>query len=215
MGAIAELQKKIGVNADGDFGSLSAKAFMKHFQLSAEQAAHFLGQCHHETGGFSVFSENLNYSATGLERIFRSDLDSNKDRVLSTAEKLKAIQLARKPEAIANFVYANQNGNGNEANGDGWKFRGRGALQTTGKANYKALSDHLGKPEIMINPDLVATEYAFESAMFYFEKNRLWVKCLVMSDEVINKVSKVINGGTNGLEDRRKLTKMYYKMLTN
>jgi putative chitinase len=215
MEAVKLLQSKIGVNPDGDFGSKTAKAFMEHFQLSPEQAAHFLGQCHHETGGFDIFSENLNYSATGLERIFKYDLDKNRDKVLSPNEKLKALQLARKPEAIANFVYANQNGNGDEASGDGWKYRGRGALQTTGKANYLAFSKEYKVPEVMDKPELLASLYAFESALFYFKNRRLWVKALVMTDGAITLISKLINGGTNGLDDRRKLTKMYYKMLTS
>lgn len=215
MEAVKLLQSKIGVTPDGDFGPATAKAFMEHFKLSAEQAAHFLGQCHHESGGFEIFSENLNYSAAGLERIFKYDFDRDRNKTLSNAEKLKAIQLARKPEAIANFVYANQNGNGNEASGDGWKFRGRGALQTTGRANYLAFSKEYGVPEVMEKPELLASLYAFESALFYFKNRRLWVKALVLTEGSINLISKLINGGTNGLEDRRKLTKMYYKMLTS
>ena len=94
-------------------------------------------------------------------------------------------------------------GNGDEASGDGWKFRGRGALQLTGKSNYQAFSDYLKKPEIMTNPDLVATEYSFESAIFFFDRNKLWDIC----DKGVNKdtilaLTKRINGGTHGLADR-------------
>jgi putative chitinase len=106
-------------------------------------------------------------------------------------------------------------GNGNEASKEGWTFRGRGALQTTGKSNYQSFSDYLKKPEIMTNPDLVATDYAFESAMFFFDKNKLWSICdKGVSDATILSLTKRINGGTNGLEDRASLTKRYYKWLT-
>jgi putative chitinase len=106
-------------------------------------------------------------------------------------------------------------GNGNEASQEGWLFRGRGALQTTGKGNYKAFSEHLGKPEILTNPDLVATDFSFESAIFFFDKNKLWA----IADKGINNaailaITKKINGGTNGLDDRNSLTKRYYSWLT-
>jgi putative chitinase len=99
-------------------------------------------------------------------------------------------------------------GNGNEASGDGWKYRGRGALQLTGKANYKAFADYLGKqPEIMETPDLVATTYAFESAMFFFDKNKLWSICdQGVNEAAILALTKRINGGTNGLDHRKVLT---------
>ncbi len=119
---------------------------------------------------------------------------------------------ARQPEKIANRVYASRMGNGNEASGDGFKFRGRGALQLTGKDNYKAFSDYLKKPEIMTNPDLVATTYSFESAMFFFDKNKLWSICdQGINDAAILALTKRINGGTHGLEDRNQKTKKYYE----
>lgn len=213
--SLEKFQLKIGTKDDGDFGPGTLKKAMEFFKLTKEQAAHFFGQTAHETGGFKVFSENLNYSAAGLERIFKNDLDKDRNKLLSTSEKLKAIQLARKPEAIANFVYANQNGNGNEASGDGWKFRGRGALQTTGRANYKAFSDYLKNPLIMENPDLVADDFAFESALFFFQKNKLWSICdKGITDESITQLTKRINGGVNGLNERMELTKKYYSWLT-
>jgi putative chitinase len=105
-------------------------------------------------------------------------------------------------------------GNGAEASGDGWKYRGRGALQLTGKANYKAFSDYLKNPLIMEQPDLVAGELAFESAMFFFDKNKLWEIC----DKGVNKdtilaLTKRINGGTHGLADREEKTIKYYGWL--
>jgi putative chitinase len=213
--SLEKFQLKIGTKDDGDFGPGTLKKAMEFFKLTKEQAAHFFGQTAHETGGFKVFSENLNYSASGLERIFKNDLDKDRNKLLSTSEKLKAVQLARKPEAIANFVYANQNGNGNEVSGDGWKFRGRGALQTTGRANYKAFSDYLKNPLIMENPDLVADDFAFESALFFFEKNKLWSICNKgITDESITQLTKRVNGGVNGLKERIELTKKYYSWLT-
>ena len=104
-------------------------------------------------------------------------------------------------------------GNGDEASGDGYKFRGRGALQTTGRANYQALANSLGKQEIMTNPDLVMTDYAFEAALFFFETNKLWSICDSLTNDSITKLSKRINGGTNGLSERISLTNRYYSWL--
>ncbi len=103
-------------------------------------------------------------------------------------------------------------GNGDEKSGDGWKFRGRGALQLTGKNNYTAFAQYLGKPEIMTNPDLVATEFAFESAMFFFDRNKLWTICdRGINDAAILALTRRINGGTIGLSHRNELTKKYYE----
>lgn len=198
------LQQKIGTTPDGSFGPATLKAAMKYYKLTPIRAAHFFGQISHETGGFTVFTENLNYSATGLKTTFAKYFPSN-----------LADLYARQPIKIASRVYANRMGNGDEASREGYLFRGRGALQTTGKENYKKFSTAIGKPEIMDNPDLVASEYAFESAKFFFDNAKLWDKCdLGVDDKTITAVSKVINGGTNGLEDRISLTKRYYKWLT-
>ena len=210
--SLKELQIKIGAKPDGEFGKETLTKAAKHFNLSPVRAAHFFGQVAHETGGFTLFEENLNYSKERLLTIFKSDFDTNKDRKLSPTEIKVAEMLARKPEQIANFVYANQNGNGGVSSGDGWKFRGRGAIQLTGRSNYEAFSKYLNKPEIMTNPDLVATEYSFESAIFFFDKNKLWSIC----DKGVNKSSilaltKKINGGINGLNDREIKTYKYYQ----
>jgi putative chitinase len=103
-------------------------------------------------------------------------------------------------------------GNGDEKSGDGWKFRGRGAIQLTGKDNYSQFAKHIGKPEIMTNPDLVATEYSFESALFFFEKNKLWSICdQGVNEAAILALTKRVNGGTHGLEDRKAKTLKYYE----
>jgi putative chitinase len=124
------------------------------------------------------------------------------------------------PEKIASRVYGNRMGNGNEASKDGWNFRGRGALQLTGKDNYKAFSEYLHKPEIMTNPDLVATDFVFESALFFFDRNHLWDLCNIVDDTSILKLSKAINlGNPNspstpiGLDDRKVKTLKYYEYL--
>lgn len=201
--SLVALQKKIGVTADGAFGPGTLKAAMAFYKMTPVRAAHFFAQTAHESGNFKAFSENLNYSADGLQKIFGKYFDA-----------ASAAKAARNPEKIANRVYANRMGNGNEASGDGWKYRGRGALQLTGKDNYKAFADYLKKPEIMDNPDLVATEYSFESAIFFFEKNKLWAICdQGVGDAAITALTKRINGGTHGLDDRKEKTKKFAAMV--
>ena len=202
--SLKSLQAKIGVAADGAFGPGTLKAAMAYYKMTPERAAHFFAQTAHESGNFKAFAENLNYGASGLTTTFK--------KYFTTTEK--ALLYERKPEKIANLVYGNRMGNGDEASGDGFKFRGRGALQLTGKDNYKVFSEYLKKPEIMTNPDLVATEYAFESAIFFFDRNKLWDIC----DKGVNKdtilaLTKRINGGTHGLADREEKTLKYYGYL--
>lgn len=198
--SLKSLQERAGVAADGAFGPGTLKAAMGLLKLTPVRAAHFFAQTAHETGGFKAFSENLNYSAQGLQGIFGKYFPG-------TLEE----SYARNPEKIANRVYADRMGNGNEASGDGWKYRGRGALQLTGKANYEAFAKYLGKPEIVTNPDLVATTYAFESALFFFDKNKLWDICdKGVSKETILALTKRINGGTHGLADREEKTFKYF-----
>ena len=201
--SLKNLQEKIGVTADGLFGPGTMKAGMALLKLSPIRAAHFFAQTAHETGGFKAFSENLNYSADGLNKIF--------PKYFKNAGR-NAAEFARNPEKIANIVYASRMGNGDPASGDGWKFRGRGALQLTGKANYEAFAKYLGNNEVLENPDLVATKYAFESAMFFFERNKLWTICdQGINDAAILALTKRINGGTHGLADRNTKTKKYYE----
>ena len=199
--SLKSLQEKIGVTADGAFGPGTMKKAMEFYKLTPVRAAHFFAQTAHETGGFKAFAENLNYSGDGLKGIFGKYFPGNLNELY-----------ARNPEKIANRVYGSRMGNGDEKSGDGYKFRGRGALQLTGKENYKAFSDYLKKPEIMTNPDLVATTYSFESAMFFFDKNKLWSICdQGVNDASILALTKRINGGTHGLADRSEKTKKYYE----
>lgn len=199
--SLKSLQEKIGVTADGAFGPGTMKKAMEFYKLTPVRAAHFFAQTAHETGGFKAFAENLNYSADGLKGIFGKYFPGT-----------LAESYARNPEKIANRVYGSRMGNGDEKSGDGYKFRGRGALQLTGKENYKAFSDYLKNPEIMTNPDLVATTFSFESAMFFFDKNKLWSICdQGVNDASILALTKRINGGTHGLADRSEKTKKYYE----
>jgi putative chitinase len=198
--SLINLQKKIGVTADGAFGPGTLKAAAAYYKLSPNRAAHFFAQTAHESGNFRAFSENLNYGAKGLRGIF--------GKYFPTDAMAKAYE--RQPAKIANRVYGNRMGNGDEASGEGFAFRGRGALQLTGKFNYKAFADYIDRPDIMENPDLVATELAFESALWFFDKNKLWSICdQGINDAAILALTKRINGGTHGLEDRKLKTKKY------
>ena len=203
--SLKSLQQKIGVTADGAWGPGTLRAAAKYYKLSPARAAHFFGQTSHETGGFKAFSENLNYGAKGLMGVFKKYFPN----------EAVAKQYERKPEKIANRVYANRMGNGDEASGDGWRYRGRGALQLTGRTNYETFAAYCNRPDVMTNPDLVATELAFESAMFFFERNKLWSICdQGVTDAAILSVSKKVNGGTHGLEDRKNKTKTYFAQLS-
>ena len=153
--------------------------------------AHFLAQCGHESGGFKAVTENLNYSAEGLKKIFPKYFPGNLNE-----------SYARQPEKIASRVYGSRMGNGDEASKEGWKFRGRGYIQLTGKSNY-ADFDKLVPEDIIANPDLVATKYPLASAAFFFQKNALWTICDKGSDDAtVTAVTKRVNGGTHGLDDR-------------
>jgi len=198
--SLINLQKKIGVTADGAFGPGTFKAAAAYYKLSPDRAAHFFAQTAHESGNFKAFSENLNYGAKGLRGIFR--------KYFPTDALARAYE--RKPAKIANRVYGNRMGNGDEASGEGFAFRGRGALQLTGKFNYSEFAKYVNRPDVMTNPDLVATELAFESALWFFDKNKLWSICdQGINDAAILALTKRINGGTHGLDDRKLKTKKY------
>lgn len=182
------------------------------YNLNKIKVAHFLSQCSHESGNFKVVRENLNYSVNRMLEIFKSDFDTNRDGVLSINEKKKADLLSGSPDKIANFVYANQNGNGDENSGDGSKFKGRGYIQLTGRSNYMAF-DKVVNEDVISNPDLVATKYPLESAAFFFDKNKLWSICDSDSTDCIKKLTKRINGGYNGLDDRIKRFNEIYKLI--
>ena len=163
--------------------------------------AHFLAQCGHESGGFKVVNENLNYSADGLKKIFPKYFPGN----LSES-------YARNPEKIAAKVYGGRMGNGSEETKEGWKFRGRGYIQLTGKNNYTEFGKAINE-DVVSNPDLVSTKYPLLSAAWFFSKNCLR-RCVDASDATVTSVTKCVNGGTIGLPDRLKHFKEYFKLLS-
>ena len=164
--------------------------------------AHFLAQCGHESGGFKAVSENLNYSADGLKKIFPKYFPGN-----------IAESYSRNPEKIASKVYGGRMGNGDETTKEGFKFRGRGYIQLTGKANYTNFAKFIGE-DTVANPDLVATKYPLASAGFFFDSNKLWAICDKGADDAtVTAVTKRVNGGTIGLVDRVKHFKEYYNLL--
>ena len=164
--------------------------------------AHLLAQASHESGHFKAASENLNYSADGLKKIFPKYFPGNLNE-----------SYARNPEKIANKVYSSRMGNGGEASGDGWKYKGRGYLQTTGKSNYSDF-DKIVEENILENPELLETKYALASAAFFFQKNGLWAICdKGATDSVVTEVSKRVNGGTIGLSERLKEFAHFYDLL--
>lgn len=204
MSALKLLQQKIGATPDGEFGPNTLKKAAEFFKMNEYRAAHFFAQTSHETLEFKIFNENLNYSAEGLKKTFPKYFPTS---IIANA-------YARKPDKIASRAYANRMGNGDEASKDGWKFRGRGAIQLTGKSNYQNFANHIKNEEIMTNPDLVSEDYAFESALFFFDRNKLWDICdKGVTDETILLLTKRINGGVNGLSQRSELTKKYYGWL--
>jgi putative chitinase len=182
------LSTKIPANVLDQIPDIEAK-----FGLNSNiRLAHFLSQCAHESGNFKAVTENLNYGAKGLRSIFGKYFKDD----------ATALAYERKPEKIANRVYSSRMGNGDEASGDGWKFRGRGYIQLTGKDNYTQF-DKSVEDDILANPDLVATKFPLMSAAFFFERNNLWKICDGGADkEDVIALTKRINGGTHGLEDR-------------
>lgn len=164
--------------------------------------AHFLAQCGHESGGFKLVTENLNYSSDGLKKIFPKYFPGSLNE-----------SYARQPEKIANRVYSSRMGNGDESSGEGYKFRGRGYIQLTGKSNYSSF-DKMVDDDIISNPDLISTKYPLMSAAFFFDSNKLWTICDKGSDDAtVTAVTKRVNGGTIGLLDRIKHFKEYYNLL--
>jgi len=163
---------------------------------------HFLAQCSHESGNFKAVSENLNYSADGLKKIFGKYFPGD-----------LATQYARNPEKIASRVYGSRMGNGDESTKEGYKFRGRGYIQLTGKSNYQAFSTSIGE-DVTSNPDLVSSKYSLASAAWFFSRNKLnSISDKGLSEVTIKELTKRINGGYNGLEHRIVETKKFAQIL--
>jgi putative chitinase len=174
------------------------------FELNTPlRLAHFLAQCGHESGGFKATQENLNYSASGLRGIF---LKYFKEAGLAESYQ-------RNPQKIASRVYGGRMGNGPESTGEGFKFRGRGYIQLTGKDNYTAFGKAINE-DMTANPDKVATHYPLLSAAWFFTKNGLHKLADGGATEaVVTQITKRVNGGTIGLPDRIKHFKEYYSLL--
>jgi putative chitinase len=165
--------------------------------------SHFLAQCGHESAGFKAVQENLNYSAKGLMGIFKKYFPS----------QTLAEQYQRNPQKIASKVYGGRMGNGPEPTQEGYKFRGRGYIQLTGKENYTAFGKSINE-DIAANPTWVAEKYALLSAAWFFNKNKLHTMADGgATDAVVTSITKRVNGGTIGLPDRIKHFKEYYALL--
>lgn len=196
-----KLEKLKGVIPDSVIAQIPDTA--KKFNITnVLRLSHFLAQCGHESGGFTIVHENLNYSASGLKRVFGFYFPGD-----------LANQYQHNPEKIGSRVYANRMNNGPESSGDGYRFRGRGSIQLTGKANYVNFSKFIGE-DCVANPDLVATKYPLSSAAFFFNSNNLWSICDRGSDEsTVKAVTKRVNGGYNGLAQRLENFNKIYNIL--
>ena len=167
-------------------------SILPEYEINTPQrVAAFLAQCAHESGGFVFLKENLNYKAPSLRKVFSKYFQDD----------ATAIAYANKPEKIANRVYANRMGNGDESSGDGWRYCGRGLIQLTGKDNYTFFAASLDIPVEEASEYLQTFEGAVQSACFFWEQNNLnkWAD----AGDILT-LTKRINGGTIGLEDRIK-----------
>lgn len=202
--ALKSLQRKCGVTPDGAFGPNTARAIAKHYGWSPERAAHLLGQAAHESANFMVSEENLYYRSETMCRVWPSRFKSVVD----------AEPYARNPEALANKVYADRMGNGSERSGDGYKYRGRGFIQLTGKNNVTQFAHHIGRDRLIDDPSPIADDLAMESAVFFFERNGLFSLADKGVDrDTIKQITKRVNGGYHGLDDRIEKTQKIYRWL--
>ena len=209
--AMQKLQERIGAATDGSFGPNTARAITKHFGLSVERSAHLLGQASHESGGFSKTCESLYYSSPErISKVWKHRFPTVED----------ARPYARNPRALAECVYLDANRGkryklGNETPQDAALFIGRGFIQLTGKNNYRKFSSDMGLPQVMTDPSLVETDYAFESAMWFFEANKLFkLADDGVNTDTIEAMTKKVNGGYHGLQDRIDQTNKIYGWLT-
>ena len=197
------IEKLRGKISDMVFDQLATA--VKNFDINTPlRMSHFLGQCAHESGYFKVVEENLNYGAKGLLVTFGKYFNEE-----------EALEYERKPEKIANHVYCNRMGNGDEESGDGWKYRGRGYIQLTGKENYESFSKELNSGvDLVERPEFVATRYPLLSAAWFFRKNGLNdLADRGDDDEVVKKITKKINGGYIGLPERIEYFEKFYNLL--
>ncbi len=200
MKYIRRFQREHDLEIDGTVGKYTLRKMRDVFGFKTpQQMGHFLGQVSHETGHFKYGSENLNYSAKQLLVTFSKYFNRE-----------SALRYANKPEDIANKVYANRLGNGNSASGDGWKYRGRGAIQLTGKTNYMQFAKFINDREILSNPAIVEKLYYWDVAIWFFDKRGIWEHTEKVNKKNVIAVTKLVNGGLNGLKNRYRLSRHYY-----
>ena len=213
MKKIIEFQLSQGLLADGIIGPNTLKAFKSYLDLNEIELANFLGQLHHETGGFKYDTESLNYSVRGLINTFsyykKNQREAWKDGRFLTRSANQMV--------IANKVYHDGNRDekhklGNKVIGDGWRYRGRGSIMITGRYNYASLQNYIGY-DVINNPELVATQFYWESALWFFRVNFLWRLAVQDSVASITELTKNINGGLNGLDERIRMTRYYLRIL--
>ena len=204
MNYIKKLQQENKLTVDGIIGKNTLLKIKQIFNLQTdENTAHFVGQLSHETVGFTKDIENMNYSAERLLEVF--------EKYFPTVELAKSY--ANKPEKIANRVYANRMGNGNESSGTGWKYRGRYSVHTTGYTNYNTLSLALKDPKIITDPDSTIEKYFWKAGLFFFQQNNLFNITKKVDYNSVRTLTKRINGGYNGLQKRYDLTMEFYNIL--
>tara|TARA_R100001440_G_scaffold10579_9_gene19289 strand:- start:232 stop:849 length:618 start_codon:yes stop_codon:yes gene_type:complete len=200
--AMERLQEKIGSTPDGAFGPNTARAIAKFYELTRERGAHLLGQAAHESANFTLTKENLNYSVASMMRVWPSRFPT----------KDSAEPYARNPKALAEKVYFDRMGNDTKEKAS--LYIGRGFLQLTGFRNHKSFAADMALPEVLEDPSLLETEYAFETALWFFKRNDLFkIADDGVDNETIKKITKRVNGGYHGLEDRIDKTKKIFNYL--
>ena len=198
--ALKLLQTKCGCSADGSFGPNTARGIVAYYDLSPERGAHLLGQVVHESGSFKLTKENLNYSAESMMRVWPSRFP--------TEESAKPYE--RNPKALAENVYFDRMGNDTKEKAS--LYIGRGFLQLTGYNNVRAFAAEMGHPEVLTDPSLLEEEYAMETAIWFFDSNKLWeIADEGVNDDIIKRLTKRINGGYTGLDHRIKETNKIYE----
>ena len=203
MNYLIEYQKSRGLTPDGLLGKNTAAVMMKELDIAtSKQFAMFISQIQHESANFTAGRENLNYGVKALKEKFGKYF-----------KDVRAEDYARKPEKIANRIYANRMGNGNEASGDGWLYRGGAGLQITGKNNYVAYFKSRGLPANTCPDVITQPEHYFAAGKWFFDINDIWQHCSIIIPTNILTVSRIINIGNadtdaipNGFEDRFDLT---------
>ena len=200
--ALKILQEKCGCTADGSFGPNTARGIVSHYEMSPERGAHLLGQVVHESGTFKYTKENLNYSVDAMMKVW--------PKRFPTEDSAKPY--ARNPKALAENVYFGRMGNDSKEKAS--LYIGRGFLQLTGYDNVKAFASDMGKPEVIQDPSLLEEDYAMDTAIWFFDSNKLWKICDEgVNDDTIKRLTKRINGGYTGLDHRIKETNKIYDWL--